>query len=147
MEAPKKEIIIAVVFGLITGALVSLAVWMLKDKPLSLFDKKEQTKKEQKLSPTPTPDMEKKPLFITIKTPKQNPYSTTQSSLSIQGETIPGSTIIVSTEDKEIITESDKKGQFSIKLELKSEINQIYLTAIDKDKNIKTTQLDIYYEK
>jgi len=144
MEAPKKEIIIAVIFGLITGALFSFTIWMIKEKPLK---DKPPVKKTRVKKSTPTPAQDKKPIFLTITSPEKNPAISQKDTITLEGESFPKTNIIVSTEQDDFLITTDKDGKFSKKIDLKNPITQIYLTCFDQDKNSKTQLITIYYEK
>jgi len=144
MEAPKREIITAVIFGLIAGAVFSFTVWMIKNKTISPPTQKQKTNKK---TPEPTPIPKKKPSFITIASPSTNPYITTEKKFDLKGEALPESTVIISTEDEDFIITADKKGNFSKKVTVEKSINQFFLTAIDSENNYKSQSITVYYEK
>lgn len=144
MEAPKKEIIIAVILGLITGVLFSFTIWMIKKQPLR---KNATTKTTVKKTPTPTLKEDKKPIFLTINSPSTESKITTEGKFVLKGETLKNTRVIISTEKEDFLITSDENGKFSQEIKLEKPINQIYLTAIDNENNTKTHLITLYYEK
>lgn len=69
------------------------------------------------------------------------------SNLLLQGKTTPGSTVLVSFEDSDMVVEVAENGDFSSTVYMDEGLNEFSVTAIDKAGNTKQEERTIYYSK
>lgn len=66
------------------------------------------------------------------------------SDLLIQGTTSPNSTVLISSDDDQII-QADSKGNFSSSIKVSEGVNQLEVTAFDNQGNSKSEVRTVYY--
>jgi hypothetical protein len=144
----KKEIIIAVLVGLVTGLAFSYLLYFLNKKPL-ISEKKLPAVKVTSTLPFATNETAKPKTgvnHLVIKSPL-NGTLVSEAGLTISGEAPKNSTIILFSENEEKVLELNNKENFQIETELTSGENQLTITAILKNNQEENINLTIIYQK
>lgn len=130
MESAKKEIIIAIIIGLIIGGFATIIFTGSLSNILQILKKTDN--KQETYKNLPTPKLTESLLkvmqpkeFLEIKNTNGD-FSTT-SEYIISGLTLPNKTIIISGDIKDYVTNSDKNGKFNIKTILIPGENNFYI--------------------
>ena len=98
---------VAIFVGLVAAGIAFYLYQLTKTIP---NDKTNSTTVSAKLSPSPTPDNTN---FLTIESPKEEEVFS-KKVITINGKTVAGSTILVSTEDGDQIVTPASNGNFSL---------------------------------
>lgn len=146
-----KELILAIALGSILGFGITGAFFALNK------NKNIPKQNSAQISPTPTvtdiqistqatttPSPSKTETSINITSPENNAVST-NSKISIKGDSKPNSLIVISTQSKTFSGKSNSNGIFSISIELDSGINLLKISSIDTEDNQDQTELSITY--
>lgn len=122
----RKELLIATFLGITIGVLIAFGAWRAnraintrtKVKTLDLQKKPENT------SPKPSE------FKIVLSDPEENDVITS-TPFKFSGITKATSTIVISSEEKDYILESDSEGVFNQEVELTAGVNQVLVAAFD----------------
>lgn len=132
----RKEVVWAIVAGIIFGLIVGFGVWRINSSLKS---------KNENAQPTPTPQSATPTeLKITLDKP-ENEDVITDSSVTVSGITKNLAWVVVSGENGDFITQADTKGVFSQDVDLNAGVNQIKITAFDKDGAQSDTHVIVVY--
>jgi len=145
----KKELLLAIIIGIVLGFSITGFFWAKKEGKLSFFSSTkspsvEQNKKEATPTPTPTIGQKKETLFLEISEP-ENEAVVNQEELTIKGKTIANGTVIIIWEEGEDILVADENGEFSSEITLVGGENEIEISAYDNEGNQATKVLTITY--
>jgi len=143
LEGPKKEIIIAIFVGLITGVFFSYVVFYLAKKPIFQSFKKA---KPTAVSLSPTASLERKVDHLVIDSPL-NEALTLKPKITLSGKTPKGSLLFVISEKSEEVIELSFKETFNMEIELLEGENQINVMAILKDGKEESESFTVVYQK
>lgn len=135
----RKEVLVAILIGIILGGLVAFGIWRAN---LAFLPQKEETKTEQTASPTSKPDASLSSLIITQ---PENGSVIPESKVIIKGAAAPNSTVVILTESNDFVTQADKDGGFEQEAELEGGPNEITVTAYDDSGNETTQTLTLVY--
>lgn len=135
----RKEVLVAILIGVILGALVAFGIWRAN---LALLPKKEAVKTEQRAGPTPSAEVPASSLILTQ--PEDNTILS-QDKVIIKGATTPGATVLFLTNIDELVTQADKDGAFEQEVELEGGPNEITVTSYDESGNEMTQTLTLVY--
>ena len=137
----RKEILIAIIAGILFGLVVAFGIWRTNNALNGA-----QT--ERKLSTPQTQEKKQLPengeLLITIASPEENDI-VWENPINISGITKPETLLIISAEDEDYILRSDKSGEFSQEIKLKAGVNQILISAQDSLQNVSGKDLTFVY--
>lgn len=137
----RKEIIFALLAGITFGLVIAFGIWKTNSNQNS--NQEEMQKASSTANPNPqTPTAG----GLTILKPEENEVIGSNST-TIEGVTEPESKIVISTEDQDLLIESDKDGGFSINIPLISGLNEIIVTSFLKDNKTETVKLPIVYSE
>ncbi|MFH0936975.1 MAG: hypothetical protein V1808_01635 [Candidatus Daviesbacteria bacterium] len=67
------------------------------------------------------------------------------SDLLIQGKTSPNSSVVISLDDQDLVSQISKDGDFSTTVKLQSGVNYIMVAVFDGEENSKTESRTVYY--
>lgn len=123
----RKEVILAVIIGIILGGIILYGINL-----ANTSSKINQANTEtEKGSSKVTPSSSKKPdSLISILFPPNNSV-VTEAQITLKGTTKPNSNIAIISESDDILTMSDKSGNFSEDINLISGENIITITIVD----------------
>lgn len=146
-----KELFLAIALGSILGFGVTGAFFALNK------NKTPPQQNQNQVAPTPTitdlqmstevtttPAISSTKTSINITSPENNAVLS-NSKVSIKGDSLPNSLIVISTPTKTFNGKSNANGVFSINIELDSGINLIKISSIDSQDNQDEAELNITY--
>jgi hypothetical protein len=146
MDSSKNEILIAIFLGILIGFISVLSFYFifknqyrlssLSKKTTITLDQSSQEKNNKNIFQT----------FNLILDPAEDNVISETSSFTLNGQTDKKAILIVQTEDKTLRLTPDNNGNFSTKLELQPDVNQIFISAILGSQE-KTIEKIIYFEK
>ncbi|EKD85482.1 MAG: hypothetical protein ACD_38C00014G0001 [uncultured bacterium] len=84
-------------------------------------------------------------MTLTLTSPTDNELAVNQE-ISVKGQTLPKSTVVVYTENDESSLEADATGRFETTIGLVDGINQLVVTVFADDGQEKTVTTDVVYE-
>lgn len=123
----KKEVLIAVVLGIIVGLVITFGMYTAN----TALQRKAQQIKDATPTPTPTSTSQNGQYSsIIIYGPEDN-LLTDKDKVQLSGSTDPNATVVIFVNDKETITSADGKGNFSAELSLVGGSNIITTIATD----------------
>lgn len=146
-----KEYLIAIVLGCLLGFGVTGGYYNLKSN-------QKPAPSVATVTPSPTPDnnddspqpnsSDQNPRLssasLLITTP-ENHAIVNNSKITIEGSTIPQSTIIINTTIDSYITDSGQSGDFKLKVDIESGFNIIQVISIDPEDNQSEIELIVTY--
>lgn len=131
----RKELLWAVFGSIFFGLIIAFGVWRANSsfKP-----------KGEKTESSPTPSSKNPSFKIVLNTP-ENEDVVTENSVLVSGITSPLSWITFSGEDSDYIIQANEKGEFNENVDLVSGVNQIKVTAFDKNGSESGTKVLVVY--
>ena len=134
----RKEILFALITGIAFGLVIAFGIWRAN------YKRETQVQLETKIEEKKPETKERSPQNgLTILKPEENEIST-QDTIRIEGITEPETEIIISSEDGDYLTKSNKDGGFAQEIKLVGGFNEIVITAFTKKEEI-TTKLPLFY--
>lgn len=122
----RKEVILAVIIGIILGGVILYGINLANTSSKLNQGNTETEKGSSKVTPSPS----KKPdSLISILFPPNNSV-VTEAKLTLKGTTKPNSNVAIISESDDILTMSDKSGNFSGDINLISGENIITITIV-----------------
>ena len=120
----KKELLIAVFFGLCAGLIVTYGVYRLFTRP---------TKHTTVPQTTPSASQEATPesSTVAINSPTDGLIQT-ETKLTVSGSTIANATVLITTQEEEFFTNSDVSGNFAQSIDLIEGANTIAVHVFDE---------------
>lgn len=136
----KKEVLIAIVSGLILGLIVTLGIYTANK---SLEQQRAKKEAATQTSPLPSPPLTaQKTLDITS---HENFDLINQSAITLSGIAWPEAVIALMTEGDNQLIQTDDEGIFSFKFKLVKGFNEITLIATDETNQAQTQNLILTY--
>jgi len=136
----KKEVLIAIVSGLILGLIVTLGIYTANK---SLEQQKAKKEAATQTTPLPSPPLTtQKTLDITS---HENFDLINQSELTLSGIAWPEAVVALMTETDNQLTQADDEGIFSFKFKLVKGFNEITVIATDETNETQTQNLILTY--
>ena len=132
----RKEVVWAIAAGIIFGLVIGFGVYRINS---SLRSKNNSAS----ASPTPRPETPSE-LKITLDKP-ENEDVVTSNSVNVSGITKSLAWVIVTGENGDFITQADAKGIFNQDVDLNAGVNQIKITAFDKNGEQSDARVIIVY--
>ncbi len=138
----RKEILLAIIVGVVFGLGVTFAVYTLRQR---LFrnttpDAIEQSRNQgASNNPSPSPNS-----TLTIQRPLQD-IATDQNSLQIVGRAQPSSLVVVLAGTGEFITNADQDGDFALTVTLVQGGNKLSVVATTPEGSQESTILNVVY--
>ncbi len=121
----RKEILLAIVVGIIAGLGVTYAIYVVRQNMLRSSTPGEiEQSRQQEVSSSPTPTASN----LTIKQPVPD-FLTDQDSVQIVGKALPQSYLVILTETGEVITTADQDGDFAVTVDLIEGGNKLTVVA------------------
>lgn len=136
----KAERIILSLIALFVGLLVAGGAFYIYQMTQQIPQDKSDTI-TIKSHPTPTPNSNN---YLVIDSPKEEDL-TDRKTITISGKTIPGSTVIISTESDDQVVKPTATGTFNATQTIDDGVNIISITAIFPDGTEKTIKRSITY--
>ena len=137
----RKEVILAIVGGVVLGLLVIGGLWWTN----------KTTTEENPIVPSPTPLITQAPtLTPAVLLPLEiiNPENESiigEEKITLEGKTAPGSVVVVIYPEGENIVEADEEGSFETEIVLVGGANEIKITAYDEEGNQAEKNLTLIY--
>lgn len=122
----RKEVLVAILIGIILGSAVAFGIWRAN---LALLPKKEAVQTEQQ--PLASPEEQKTSSLIIIQ--PENNTIVSQDKVTIKGAASPNSTVVILTNLKDYVAETDKDGAFEQEVELEGGANEITVVSYDSE--------------
>jgi hypothetical protein len=139
----RKELIVAIVFGILFGCLIGYGIWRtntkLQAKDLSSDEATLTQAASQGQIPTPPQELQ-----VELTNVEENEVFDT-NSITVSGLTQPNIWVAIGTEKKDYITKSDNDGLFHEKIELTFGANSITVTVFDINSNARTLSTNVIY--
>jgi hypothetical protein len=136
----KKEVLIAIVSGLILGLIVTLGIYTANK---SLEQQRAKKEAATQTSPLPSPPLTaQKTLDITS---HENFDLINQSAITLSGIAWPEAVIALMAENDNQLIQADDEGIFSFKFKLVKGFNEITLIATDETNETQTQNLILTY--
>lgn len=124
----RKEVILAVIIGVILGGVILYGINLANNSVNSNPDKTETEGNNPK---APQPSSKKPASQIVIDFPQENSVIT-ENSITLKGSAKPNSAIAIITESDDIIVTADSEGNFSSPINLIVGENNLAVTSIDE---------------
>lgn len=137
----KKEVIVAIVSGLVLGLIVTLGIFT-ANRSLEQQKAKKQAQDQTNLPPSPPLENLQKSLQLTS---HKNFDLINQSSLTLSGVAWPDAIIALMTENNELMTQADEEGDFSFNTNLIKGFNELTLVATDETGDTQTLNIVLTY--
>ena len=122
----KAEKVILSFVAIFVGLLASGIAFYLYQLTKTIPDKADSTTVSAKLTPSPTPDNSN---FLTIDSPKEEEVFS-KKVITVNGKTVPGSTILVSTEDGDQVVTPATNGNFTLTQSIPNGTTLMQITSI-----------------
>jgi len=135
----RKEVIAAVITGIVLGVIVAFGVWR-----ANVALKPESQTLSESSSPTAQEEVQTSEFGLTIAKPEQNQVIT-ESPFSVSGITKSGSWIAISGEEEDYVIQADAKGEFIEEVELIGGVNQLVITAFNEEGEEISQNLTLVY--
>lgn len=137
----RKELIVAIVFGILFGCLIAYGLWMTNSKLSAKDIPLEESASLQGVSNVHAPNPPQQ-LQVELTNVEDNEAFDT-SSISVSGLTQPDIWVAIGTEKKDYITKSNHDGLFEEQVDLTFGINDLTITVFDANGNsrIHTTRV------
>lgn len=133
----KKEVVVAVLLGLILGLIITYGVYRAQ------FSSSSEQEKTLKQSPEPTTSPELLSSLV-IHSPADESIVDTKE-VTVAGTADPNNFIIIFTNDASTITSADTTGAFSVKTSLEAGSNIIEVNSVNEDGQTVTQELVVIY--
>lgn len=137
----KKEVLIAVVSGLVLGLIITFGVYT-TNRSLEQQRQKKASEQETSNQPATSSSTVNKKLSIIS---HENYDLVNQSEIILTGIAWPGAVIAIITEGDEFLILGDDQGNFTINLKLIKGFNEIKVIATDETKETQQQDLVITY--
>jgi hypothetical protein len=121
----KKEVLIAIVLGIVVGLLITFGIYTAN----TALQRKSQKQQEQTTTQRGT-DTNTQAGKIAVFSPEDNSIVATDT-IQFSGTTTPNSSMVVFVNDEPYVTSSDATGNFAVELELEAGSNVITTIATD----------------
>ncbi len=122
----KKEILISVLIGLTLGLIITYGVYRFR----SSMNTKPATTLKEVATTTPSPEIETSSI-VSIHNP-QDGSVLSETALTVTGNTIPESYVVLFVNDTESISTADSAGNFSFQAKLASGPNILRIHVVDE---------------
>jgi hypothetical protein len=126
----KKEIVIAIVFGLAVGLIITVGMYRARRAMETT------TANDVDITETVQPTPEESPLprdlssgKLRLREPQPDAF-TTEKNLQISGTTVPDSLIVILLNEREVLGSSDTEGNFSIPATLDDGVNVLVIRVL-----------------
>lgn len=138
----RKEILLAIVVGILAGLGVTYIIYTVRQAMLRNTTPSEIEQRRQESAPTPSPTTSS----LTIKHPTPD-FLTSEASVQVVGKALPESYIVVLAPKGEYITTADKDGDFAITVDLQEGGNKLTIVATTPEGQQETAVATAVYLK
>lgn len=140
----KKEMFLAITFGLILGVVAAFAIARTPKNILGMKDKSTDQPKQEEVAeePTSTPAVSSN---LEILIPDDQAF-VQENEVTVSGKSQPQSTIIITTPFDENVVMASDDGTFSSKISLEEGPNEILVVSLKDDKTEEKT-INVNYTK
>lgn len=137
----KKEVIIAIISGLVLGLIITLGIYT-ANKSLSKLKTQKKIDEQTENLPSPTLAQANKLLSIT----SAEPFDLiNQSDLTLSGVAWPDAIVALMSETNNRLTQADSEGVFAFQFDLINGFNEITIIATDETGETQTESLILTY--
>lgn len=134
----KKEVIIAIVIGLVLGLIVTYGIYRAKT---SLNSSQQAASTSNDASPSPSSSLHNS---LTLLAPEDESVQAT-SDVKVTGTTDPDALVIIFMNDLPQVIRADKSGNFSIQTKLQQGSNVITVRTLDEEGNTAEAQRTVIF--
>lgn len=146
MDSSKNEILIAIFLGILIGFISVLTFYFIfKNRMRAGNGNKTTVNLNEKGEKAKTKSITQN--FDLIIDPEDKEIISGAQTFTLKGSTDKNATLIVQTDDSTKTMKPDREGNFEISLDLKPEVNQVFVTSILDGSQEKTIEKIIYYEQ
>lgn len=121
----RKEVLYAIIFGIILGAIILFGIRLANNSVSSLISENESTTTD-----APTPSLERKSFEIIS---PQNHAVLTDKVITLLGRANPNTPLAITSESDDLLLESSPEGTFSAEINLIAGENTLTVTTLLKD--------------
>ena len=128
----RKDVVIAISIGLVIGLVITYGIWI-ANKSLKLAQNHPWasptpvTASSPEVSPSPNPSTNS---VLAIPSPEDESLSES-ATITVKGQTLPNSDLVVLSEKSETFLKSDSRGEFSTSINLETGYNQLKIIVFD----------------
>lgn len=134
----RKEILFAVIAGIIFGIIVAFGIWRANS---ALNSKSTSTSKETlDVSPTLTPQE----FNLSLAKPEEDDVIS-ETPMILSGVTTPSAWVVISAEDEDYVSSADESGAFSQEVNLLGGVNNLTVFAIDVNSKSAEKQISVVF--
>lgn len=133
----RKEILFAILAGVLFGLVIAFGIWRLNSSLNSKGPSQTQDTTQQTNDNTGE-------LTISVAKPEDMQVFT-NSSTTVSGITSPNAWVVLSGESNDWVFQADSDGGFSQDISLTGGVNQVVITAFDENRNSTKTNLTLVY--
>lgn len=130
---------VAIILGSLLGLAIAFGAWRAND--LLTSKKLAAITTSNSITPAPTASATND---LVVTQPEDESLTQTDT-ISVEGKTTPGATVIITTPVYETITLADAGGKFSMSVKLESGANTILVTSIDDNNNSLEKEITVTY--
>ena len=138
----RKEVLVAIAVGSLVGLIIAFGVWR-ANKAFS-FSKIKSSIETTSQEGSKEDNKPKTPTSLVVTSP-ENSAILSSDKVKVEGSSTPEATIVLSSENYETITETNKDGEFKTEIELAGGVNQVKVASYDLNGNKQETSLTVIY--
>lgn len=139
----RKEVIIAITFGLIVGLIITIGMYRARTALEVVPTEDTPAITQEDASPLPSSKPQTQTGLI-LREPAEDALSTTQNTL-VSGTTFANRAIVILLNEKEVVAMSDEQGNFSIPVSLGLGANLVKVRVLNPQANpIEVTRTIVY---
>lgn len=137
----RKEIFLAVIFGLMVGLIVTYGIYTANQA----LSQKQKTNSSLSNSLTPSPFNEIEPeLILSVSSPLDG-VVVSEPEITVEGTTLPNAIVSIITDENEFIIEADENGIFQQSVELVKGANTIKVNSTDFNTSSPSKTIELVY--
>jgi len=137
----RKEIFLAVIFGLMVGLIVTYGIYTANQA----LSQKQKTNSSLSNSLTPSPFNEIEPeLTLSVSSPLDG-VVVSEPEITVEGTTLPNAIVSIITDENEFIIEADENGIFQQSVELVKGANTIKVNSTDFNTSSPSKTIELVY--
>lgn len=137
----RKEILIAIVAGIAFGLTIAFGVWRANS---ALQNTGKSLNSQNADGDQNAEAVNSDQLKLVLAKPEEKDV-VTQNPVTLEGITKPGSWVVVSDDQDDIMVKTESDGTFSASFELVGGINSLVVTAVDDNGNTISQNLNLVY--
>jgi hypothetical protein len=137
----KKEVLIAIIIGFGLGLVLTFGIWSANKTMKEPTETAPSPTPAKETTPTPTPQLG---FSLTITSPEDGSISA-EDEVTVSGQTTPRAIVVMIYQEGEKILEADEEGLFSTKVSLAGGVNEIQISAHDREGNEAEETITVVY--